>query len=282
MGLYIFERSYDTIRLTVFASRPFGSGVVGSGCRSRLCRVDIPPTLANPSVMIRHLLKHLLMLAGLMAGSPSSATTVGTILDTTPTWDGTSGVGPFGDNGIETYGQTFVAPAQSRLNQITLYVNDETNSGTVSNPAYLDFKVYVMAWAGTKAAGSILFQSPSFTTTNNHGPGGMERFDVSTGGVNLVAGGSYVFFLSDSGLFDGNASTGAIGFLGEFAPDVYSGGEFVAIDNQQDTSKWTTAAWTKYFPGKDLAFTLSFAPAPEPGTTTLLILGSLALLRHRR
>ena len=116
-------------------------------------------------------------------------------------------------------------------------------------------------------------ESVTFTTTNNLGLGGMERFDVPTGGVDLVAGGSYVFFLSNSGLFDGNASTGAVAFMGEFAPDVYTAGEFVAIDNQQDTSQWNTAAWTKYFPGKDLAFTLSFTPVPEPATTGLLLLG---------
>jgi len=207
-----------------------------------------------------------------------------TVIDTTPTWNPAVGVGPFGDNGIETYGQTFIAPAESRLDQITLFLDDELRSGTVTNPAYLDFKVYVAAWNVQRASGPLLFQSAKLTTTDNHGAGGKERFDIATGGLNLVTGGSYVFFFSDSGLFDGNASTGAAGFLGEFAPDVYTGGEFVCLDNQQDTSRWTIAPWQNPFPGKDLAFTLSFSPVPEPATGALLMLslGACALFRRRR
>src|SRR4051794_33709880 len=107
----------------------------------------------------------LLLIAALLSFSYGNAAAA--IIDTSSSWDSVQGVGPFGDNGVETFGQTFIAPAESRLNQLTVFVNDEINSGTVSNPAYLDFKVYVMAWSGTKASGPILFQTTKFTTTDN-------------------------------------------------------------------------------------------------------------------
>jgi hypothetical protein len=221
------------------------------------------------------------MIACLGFSGPIFATSAIYTIDTTSSWNSISSVGPFGDNGIETFGQTFMAPTESRLDQITFFVNDELNSGTVFNPAYLDFKLYVMGWSGTKASGSILFESLQFTTSNNHGDNGLEQFDVATGGIDLTPGGSYVWFISVSGLFDGNASTGAVGFMGEFASDVYGGGEFVMIDNQQDTSKWVSENWTKPFSGKDLAFTLSFSPVPEPSVGALLLVGGFIWLRQR-
>jgi hypothetical protein len=233
---------------------------------------------------VRFFVMFLLGVACLVVPVPVALST--TLIDTTPTWDSVQGVGPFGDNGIETYGQTFVAPAESRLNHVTLFLNDELRSGTVFNPAYLDFKVYVMAWSAKKATGPVLFQSAKLTTTDNNGTGGMETFNVPIGGIDLIPGTSYVFFFSDSGLFDGNASTGAAGFLSEFAEgDVYSGGEFVSIDNQQDTSKWTSDTWDTFFPGKDLAFTLSFSAVPDYGAATSLFLvlfwGGMVLLKGR-
>jgi hypothetical protein len=74
-----------------------------------------------------------------------------TVIDTTPTWNGSDGVSAFGEPGAATYGQSFtVTGTETHLDSFSFWLND------FLNPDAVDFAAYVMAWDGTKATGSIL------------------------------------------------------------------------------------------------------------------------------
>ena len=83
------------------------------------------------------------------------------------------GAAPFGEGWTATYGQTIVAPAVDNvLNSWSVRLDD------LANPP-VDFAGYVMAWDGSKATGSVLWQIAQQTTTNNGGSGGYEVFTIA-------------------------------------------------------------------------------------------------------
>ena len=185
-----------------------------------------------------------------------------TLIDTTPTWNGTQAISTFGEPNTATYGQTFTVGSDNVLNDFTFWLNDST-----SQP--ISFAGYVMAWDGSKAAGSILYQSGQRSTT---GAAGMEQFTFNTGGTTLASGQQYVAFLSASNFFDGIASEGSMGYLG----DVYSGGGFVFNNNGSNFSQLTTQAWENRLGPNDAAFRANFAAGsaqavPEPSSSLGLL-----------
>ena len=57
-------------------------------------------------------------------------------------WNGADAAWPFGETETATFGQTFVAPTDSRVVSFTLYL------AAANDPDPVDFKFYLMAWDG--------------------------------------------------------------------------------------------------------------------------------------
>jgi hypothetical protein len=183
-------------------------------------------------------------------------------IDTTSTWNGSSSIGSFGVPNTATYGQTITTDAAGGiLDSFSFYL-----SSLGSTP----FQAYVFAWDGSKATGPALFTSSVLTTGSYSG---YQEVSVNTGGVNLAANSAYVLAFSTSGLQTGQANRSSRwGFEG----DVYSGGEFVYLNNTDNLSALTSQAWTAWYDGSDLAFKANFsavAAVPEPETYALFAAG---------
>lgn len=207
-----------------------------------------------------------------------------TIIDTTPSWNGTDYIAEFGEPNTATYGQTFTVGSDNVLNDFTFWLNDYNGQ-----PDVVDFAAYVTEWDGFKATGSILYQSGPQSTTKARG---FEQFTFNTGGIGLTSGKQYVAFLSASNFFDGIEGIAGLGVTG--FQDVYSGGDFVFYNNGSDFSLLTQSTW-EYIGGiggiGDSAFKASFSQAiasvPEPTTMLGILafgafgLGSLRKRKHQ-
>lgn len=184
-------------------------------------------------------------------------------IDTTPFWNGTDNVSPFGLPYTATYGQTITAPVADPI--LTSF------SFEMNLPASDVFQTYVFAWDGAEASGTALYTSAVTSTAGT----GFQEVTFNTGNLALNPGSSYVLFASVSQ--DPSSGTGALGQPGN--SDVYSGGQFVYLSNGTDASLWTTSPWTQGYlgTGGDLAFKATFSPVPEPSVLTLAGLGGLGL-----
>ncbi|MBW4675069.1 MAG: PEP-CTERM sorting domain-containing protein [Desmonostoc geniculatum HA4340-LM1] len=205
--------------------------------------------------------------AALIALGVAGTAQAQTVIDTTPSWNGTDFFRPFGEENTATYGQTFTVGSDNVLNDFTFFLNDFDGQ-----PDVVDFAAYVAEWDGFKATGPILYQSAPQSTTNAPG---FEQFTFDTGGISLTSGKQYVAFLSASNFFDGTTGLAGLGATG--LQSVYSGGDFVFYNNGSDFSLLTQNTWDDIGSGSygDSAFKVSFSQAtasvPEP-TTMLGIL----------
>lgn len=213
--------------------------------------------------------------AAAFAASANAQTTI----DTTPDWNGANYIFLWGAAGTATYGQSFTATAgQNELLSMSFYIN-----ATVSSP--YNFRAYVYAWTGSDTTGGALFTSGTMAAPTT--VGSFINTTVNTGGLSLTPGQQYVAFYSVNGL--GNAVTGysSWGYLGttiENGSDSYTGGNFV-FNNDTDTTfegGWQNPTFYGGVASDDLAFTLTFASVPEPGTLALMGLSGLVLLMGRR
>jgi hypothetical protein len=202
-----------------------------------------------------------------LAASAQAQTTI----DTTPFWNGTDDVYPFGLPYTATYGQTITVPLSDPY--LTSF------SFEMNLPATVLFQGYVYAWNGTEASGTALYTSSVTFTAGT----GFQEVTFDTGTLSLTPGSSYVLFASVSAN-PTSTGTGSWGQPGD--TDVYSGGAFVWLDNGTYPSEWTTTPWTQNYlgTGGDLAFKASFVPTPEPSASVLAGLAGLSLLflhRHK-
>lgn len=219
--------------------------------------------------------KHLLAatvaaLAVMMCCAPAMAsTTISTSL-----W-GEYDLRSFGESSTENFGQTFTAPAESRLNDWTFHLMHIDGSNT-------KLRFYVMAWDGSKATGDVLFRSGEYVISATT----MTPYTFNVG-VNLVAGNQYVAFISASECLDGAWDKAAMGRT--MYDSAYSGGRcyFVNDFNNVGFDVVRQSHWTQ--PGFDAAFTANFS-APQnpvvPEPTALLLgslgMGSLGMIMRRR
>jgi hypothetical protein len=108
-----------------------------------------------------------------------------TTLSTVGSWNGTSGIAPFGAPNTSTYGETFIAPTDSVLQNFTFYLDGASGAQVTFNPA-------VYAWSGSLqasnppqgATGPAVYFGPSETVTGN---GAFNAVTISTGGVDSTS-----------------------------------------------------------------------------------------------
>ncbi len=204
------------------------------------------------------------IIAASLAGAFHASASI--TVSTYPAWSGNSVFAQMGETpewpGTEaTWGETFTVPSSSPvLNSFSFSLEDSP----VFEPDPLAFAGYLMEWSGTKATGTILYQSAPMTTAGlAHTE--FRRFDFDINAI-LDPTKTYVFFISCSQYFDGTPSYAGVAGL---PLDAYSGGHLVTLNNLSDFSKITSMDWNQT-PQWDMAFEANFSAVPEPATTSLL------------
>jgi len=180
-----------------------------------------------------------------------------TTIDTTPSWNGSSAVQPWGTvagGNTPTYGQVITTPADHFLTSFSFELN---------TPAGIGYTGDVYAWNGVSATGPALFQSPQELTSGPSGAFKLTTVDVPF--LDLTAGSQYVLFLTTVGQSAGGNSGGPWG-QPQFQ-NVYPGGGFV-FNNGGTVGSLTSGSWNQGFlgSGSDLAFKATFASSPVAAT----------------
>lgn len=193
-------------------------------------------------------------LAGALAGIAAPAQAQQAI-STVNQWNGAQNISDWGTLITATYGQTLSAGnTLSVLGTFTFYVQT-SGLGAVQQ----QYKAYVYEWnpATQRIVGPALFASPVLTAPVH--TAAFTPVTVNTGGVGLVPGKTYVFFVTISGLpAQGN---GAYRF-GSVAGNSYAGGQFVFINNNTlDFSLLSSQAWRTLAANPDLAMVLGMGPS---------------------
>jgi hypothetical protein len=172
----------------------------------------------------------------------------------------------FGNPNTATYGQTFTAPSANVLNDWTFYLK---NDGSTAQ----NFEFFLMAWDGSKATGSILYQSglkTVATSQNTYTP-----FSVAPD-VTLTSGQKYVMFINESGLNGGVDGQIGMGGNSNVSP---LGGSFLFLNNGDTFGNVSTDPWDLYSV-PETAYTADFSdslPASVPDAANSMFLMSLAL-----
>ncbi len=200
-----------------------------------------------------------------------------TVIETISAWNGSDVVSFFGETNTATYGQTFIAPSDNFIDSFTFIIDGN------DNPDVVEFAGYIAEWDGSKATNLLFTSSPLSTTPNS----GFEMFEVSTGGVELVAGSEYVAFFSASNFFDGQIGTSR---WAQVETNAYPDGDFVFQNNGSNFNNLFTSNWDQGFLGNDdLAFEFQFSdsgaepiPFEAEGTMGLVALGSYLYYRKKR
>ena len=168
-----------------------------------------------------------------------------------------------------TYGQTFIAPSESVLDDWTFYLQQISGGlGTAQN-----FEFFLMAWdpSSGMATGPVLYQSGLQTVTP--GQTSYTPFTVYPNVV-LTPGNQYVMFINESGLngdVEGSLELGGNGpffFGSETSP---LGGQFVYQYSGDDFWQVTSMAWQTWTTDGYAAYKADFSPLiVAPNTAPVL------------
>ncbi|MEO8653376.1 MAG: IPTL-CTERM sorting domain-containing protein [Ramlibacter sp.] len=189
-----------------------------------------------------------------------------TLVDTNPSWDGSSGISPFGNPNTATYGQIVTVPAgESSLTGFSFQIND----GGTAFP--LRGEVYAWDSVNSRATGAALYESP---VTSTAGVNGFRALSF-TPSIAVAAGQQYVIFATVSR--DPAVGTSTWGLLANNT--AYPGGQMVFLNNGANVALWLTSSWALV--PLDLAFTVQFgvlsaiAPVPTLSQWMLMLLSVL-------
>ncbi len=176
-----------------------------------------------------------------------------TTISTMDEWDGS--VSPFGTPDTATYGQTITIGEHDQVLQSFSFVLTALEA---------PFTIEVGTWTGSRV-GEVLYQSDPFSFSASS-----EYTEITAyPSVTLAGNQQYVLYFTTSGIQGDSTSTNEWAF----APDTaYTGGSFVYLNNGNDRSQLTGAAWNTSL-GGDLAFTATLAPVPEPSAYGMMLLG---------
>ncbi len=202
--------------------------------------------------------------------------------DTTPSWDGSSSIAPFGSPQTATYGQTFVAPAGGDLQSFTFFPEGS---------ATLQAQALVYAWSGSLlggnspqgAIGPALYASAPFTIAPTGGV--FVPYTATTGGLALTPGASYIALFTVSGPDPSDAAnssgTDSWGLISSHVAN--NGGGGLNFDNNSTFSTLNNGQWDDFGDFGDLAWRATFtASLPEPASLAILSAGLIGLATVRR
>lgn len=186
-----------------------------------------------------------------------------TLIDTNPSWNGTTFISSFGNPNTATYGQTVTVPAgEGFLASFSFQINDQGN--------VLPFQAAVYAWdaVNSRATGPALYLSAPVSTT---GANAYVRFTFAPN-VAVTPGQQYVLMATTS---YNQPANGAMRWGALTSDTTYTGGQFVFINNGTNTAAWTTQTWSNI--AEDLAFTAVFGTPIVPALDqwALLLLAAL-------
>jgi hypothetical protein len=204
-------------------------------------------TRSRPGVRWRAAFAGCLLFFAVISGRAGAS-----VIDTTPSWNGTLGVASLGGfEGSNAYGQTVTVPAgEPVLNSFTFYVRLVTPT-----PGDVAFRAEVYAWDAVNlhATGPALYESGTVHSTS----GTFQPITFDTGGVTLVPGAQYVLFGTSNKDPQGGSRTA----WGEVGTSPYAGGTFY-FQNNDSFADVTTKRWVAR--DFDLAFKATFSPPNRP------------------
>jgi len=207
-----------------------------------------------------------LLVVSVFLGSLCLAAPASAVINTYPSWNGFSFIGPFGVVDAATYGQIITVGPGLFGPSLTSF---SFSIGQCS--AAVNFRGHVYAWNGTMATGPSLFDSGVQTVPAD---GVFHYVNFNTGAL-LLTPGQYVLFASTSQDQPAPASQCV---WGRMANDTaYPGGTFVFINNGPNPGQWTTVAWNSAF-GFDLVFRADDGAATIPTLSEWAMILMAALL----
>jgi len=204
-----------------------------------------------------------------------------TTFDTMSSWDGGTAISSFGNPDSATYGQTFLAPTDSKMLDYSFQLLGSTGTTFQLRGMLFDW-TGSLTGPGGGGLGSAIYTSAPIVVNGN---GAFQQVTINPN-MNLIPGHSYVaaISVSDPTDYDATTGTGSVGFNWYSHGANNGGGGFVWSNNGNDVSA-LSSGWSTWNDFGDAAYTAHFASAqavPEPASMLALGGGALAVLRRRR